>query len=753
MRWLLFSLFLLPVFSLTTSEAQDKKFHVCFFELDNQTTSKNFEEHEDFKKSLSDKVEVHRFRPKKNPEENPEKTTLDYFKDMITETSTAEKRCDSLVFSGHHTINWTGKFGNKSLKLKDIENLSCDPEYREWFKNIKALWLDGCNTVTDNAVQAQNNSNPPTGDTESVRVSESEVSSGEDINKYQLKNLSQFYSFSLDKNTPFSSRYLRAFPDTQIYGFNGPAPTGAKGENQVGNISFIADHLKAIGEALEVENSNISDLANQVLKNPSSTSAQKTLAEQIKKSNYHEEFIDLANNILNPNKSKQSKEKIATKLASNVVNKELVQSDIALGLEVLTNDPCKAVKTWNDLQIEGIKGIEFEAIKNKKYEEAKKLGCDLILAKQVLNNPNSASAQKTLAKKIQAGNYPKELVNLANNILDPNKSKQSKENATKLAQQLILKTLDTIEKEKSSDDKLSLSHLLFHNIHETWTTAKKYNIKNNDTFFTDVQKKLQSKNFKDTLTTRIKDNQTSSLIKANYIKFYMDVNNKKDNKGIIDDAIKDLVTKSACSFKRSNKSPCHSVTTLQSPIKPIKKENSRRILALSVADQLLQYDLLNSEQKKTLLDSLLKTGNDAFSKSINIRFQVDIGGENDQDTNHTFEKETFDKFSPEEQELVITELMRHDINHFQDNPNKMMEKLNSYGTGILDRDNATKLTNPFWTELESYLNNKTQEESKEATKTFITDYLAKKDNEGYLITGYLRTTLKHYGNTFLDMTL
>ena len=673
MRWLFFSLFLLPVFSLTTSEAQDKKFHVCFFELDNQTTSENLENHTDFKKSLSDKVKVHQFRPRTN--------TLDDFKAMIDQTNKAEKRCDSLVISGHHTENWSGKFGSKSLKLKDIENLSCDPKYKNWFENIQALWLDGCNTVTDNAIQTQN---PLTPDSESARVSESDTAKNEDIKEYQIKNLSQFYSFSLDKNTPFSSRYLRSFPNTQIYGFNGPAPTGSKGEDQVGNISFIANHLTAMGEAFEVENSK---------------------------------------------------------------HTEPVQSDIELGLEILTADPCKAVDIWNELGENRRDGIKLEAIKNKKYEEAKKLGCDLILAKQVLDNPNSTPAQKTLAEKIKKGNYPKKLKELANDILDTKQSKQSKEKAaTKLAQQLVLQTLDTIKKEESSDDQLSLSHLLFHNIYETWTTAKKYNIKNNDTFFTSVQKKLQSKNFKDSIKTRIKDNQTSSIIKANYIKFYMDVNNKKDDDGIIDKAITDLFNKSTCSFTRKKKTPCHSVTTLQSPIKGTATLRARRALALSVADQLRQYDLLSPEQKKILSDSLFpndgQTGKDAFSQSINIRFQVDIEGElNKEDTHPVFETLKNHGFSDTNQQFAITALIRHDINHFQDNPDTMMQRINSYGKYMQDENKGFLIEN-FNIELETYLNNKTQQEARK----FITEYLDKKGT-----THYLRTFLRRYGNQTLDM--
>ena len=49
------------------------------------------------------------------------------------------QKCDGLSFSGHHTGNWYGETAG-TLKLKDLEALSCREEYKNWFQNIKALW-------------------------------------------------------------------------------------------------------------------------------------------------------------------------------------------------------------------------------------------------------------------------------------------------------------------------------------------------------------------------------------------------------------------------------------------------------------------------------------------------------------------------------------------------------------------------------------------------------------------------------------
>ena len=547
MRWIaLLSLFL-PIVSLTkislTNAGSPDDFQICFFELNNTTTSTNLKTNSNFKENLAKGTKIHTYTPESAD-------SLANFKKMIEETSQAGKRCDSLVISGHHTGNWYGQFGG--LKLKDIESLSCDPKYKDWFQNIRSLWLDGCNTVTDNLINGS--TTPPTPDSESARVAEKETKDkNQAIPEYRIKNLNQAYTLSLDKNTPLSSRYLRAFPNTQIYGFNGATPEGTSESNQVGSRSFIANHLSLIGQALKDEE------------------------------NYLGQEEDIA--------------------------------DIKLGLTALFSDICDEdrISAWEE--VGNPSGLQSEAIENQNYEMAQKLGCDLILAKQVLDDPNSESAIKALANKIKQGGYPQELLNLANTILNSRDESVKSQKAQELAKKLVEQTLDTIAKEDeklgSNNTKLSLSHLLFNNIYETWTTAKKYE-KRDSRFFNSVKRKLQSNTFTSSLQNRIESSQTSSIRKADYIKFYMDVNETKP--AFINKAINDLVVNSTELFKE-----------LKSPRDSNLTKRSRRALALSVVDQLLQYNLLTDEQKETLLKSealFPKNTKDSFNRSINIKLRI-----------------------------------------------------------------------------------------------------------------------------------
>jgi len=559
MKWLFFFAVFFPIISLTESDESD--FHICFFELDNRTSSKNLItrlvgretaeridlDNTDVTGSLGQGVSVHTYTPRSSH------SGIEGFKAMIERTQQGDRQCDSLVISGHHTGNWYGQHG--SLKLKEIEDLSCYPKYKDWFKNIKALWLDGCNTVTDNLV-AQNS--PPTPDSESARVSEKETPSGDSIEGETIRDLSQAYSLSLDQNTPLSSRYLRAFPNTQIYGFNGAAPLGETENNQRGNQSFIVNHLSYLGQALK---------------------AEERLLEQ----------------------------------NENVENLEL-------GLIALTSDPCaeNRIEAWE--QIGQSSGVRPESIENQSYEMAEKLGCDLILAKQVLDDPTSREAREALARKIKDGDYP-ELLELANEILENHPQAQDK--AIELAKTLILETLDTINEEDAKltddDDKISLSHLLFNNIYETWETAKEYQNRDSD-FFDGVKTRLSSDTFKKSFEVRIESNQTSSLRKADYIKFYTDVNdiNPPFEGSFVESAVSDLVEKSSSLFPG-----------LRSPRDRNLSTRSKRALALSVIDQLFQYDLLSVEQKGELLESRSLFGSDdSFTLYTKARLTISLDEEN-----------------------------------------------------------------------------------------------------------------------------
>ena len=532
MKQILFSFFLvfLPVFSQTN----DDKFHICFFELDNTTTSKNFKSRiADSKQTKIDLCKkkqefksantvVHCYQPQIGKGEHG----VSGFERMIQEVSQSGDKCDGLVVSGHHTGDWYG--GTGKIKLKDMEELSCNPKYRDWFSNIKALWLDGCNTVTDNLIES-GTAHIPSPDSETVRVVGKE-NPVDKIDRWAIANTSQAYTASLDKNTPLSSRYLRMFPHTQVYGFNGAAPEG-KDKGQW--VSFIADHLSHIGLALQAEK------------------------DQIKQTG--------------------QKDQIKQALAA-----------------ILSSDPCDEEKlaAWETASWDNIK---TEAIEQQDYETAYKLGCHLILAKQILDNPSSEKNQKALAEHIKSliekGDVKNkgQLLTLANEIL----RNPSSDKAVQLAKEALLSSLDEItnrDKNVTEEDK-TYTHLLFNNIYDTWKTAQKYETRDN-AFYKEVQTRLKADNFKVSLKERIESHQTASLRKGDYIKFYMEVNSLKlsNAPGFIAKGINDLAQTAEGVFK-DLKSPRQS----QLPIE------SRRALAVSVVDQLFQYDLLTEGQIKSFL--------------------------------------------------------------------------------------------------------------------------------------------------------
>jgi len=135
-----------------------------------------------------------------------------------------------------------------------------------------------------------------------------------------------------------------------------------------------------------------------------------------------------------------------------------------------------------------------------------------------------------------------------------------------------------------------------------------------------VKEKLYSKNFKDSLKERIESNQTSSIRKADYIKFYIDVNN--DRPDFIENGINGLVDQSKAIFEGLN-SPRQTKKGQLSAV-----ERPRRALALSVTDQLIQYDLLTDVQKTELLESSAlfpSDTNDPFNLSVKAKLQASAG--------------------------------------------------------------------------------------------------------------------------------
>ena len=383
--------------------------------------------------------------------------------------------------------------------------------------------------MTDEFIQPRRSA-----DSEAVRVAGKEYEEKPNsLRGRQIRNLQQAYAGSLDENTSLSSRYLRIFPETQIYGFLGAAPAvNGKGGDQVRDSSWIYSHMIHLGKAIQAE----------------------------------ENYRDM-------------------------------ESDLEWAVEKLfTDDPCEEpLNVWEMEEIVP-SGADLQAVEHRDYGEERRLGCDLILSKQILDNPDHESslrAAQDLANRIKEreDSYTAEALELANQILDdPN----NPEKALKLAKKMILDTLQEINTadSKSQEGDKKYAHILFNNLYETWETAKKYK-KKDPNFFNAVKAGFQHESFSSSLEGRIVSDFTASLRKADYISFYTEVHDIDIARGtspserlaLAQQGVRDLLRKANSLFP-----------DLKSARQSNLPENAKRALAVSVADQLLQYGLLNERQ-------------------------------------------------------------------------------------------------------------------------------------------------------------
>ena len=446
----------------------NEKPRICYFQV---TTSK---EHDNLKTKIDD-IEANNKLEIEDYYADEDVGTAGRFEEMIQKTKEAGKKCHSLVLSGHHTGDFISK-EKGLLPLEFIEKLSCKKEYQDWFCHVKSLHLHGSNTVRDTYLKDVKDDKPVTvtGDSDStnpdkvVHLTNDTEQSSDDTKRSSDDTffLNHSYADTLDEHTPLNSRYLRAFPNTNIFGFSGTAKL-AKGYDD------IFKHISQVGNALAEED--------------------RVLAE----ASTEDKFI--------------------------------------AGLKAITSEDCShALDEWNDLH----GTTETEAVKNKDYTEARRLGCELINQKQILDG--STSGDKQQAKKD------------------------------------IKKTLEEIVADKE------LSHLLMHNIHETIKLADnmaegEYGAKDKD-FINQVKKALKKETFQDTLKEKLASPILSSLKKADHIKIYQEL--WKTDTNTVEKAVENLVNKANKKLSEGN--------------------HNEKILGALIADQLSQYDLLKIEEINTL---------------------------------------------------------------------------------------------------------------------------------------------------------
>ena len=217
----------LTLFFTTVQFSYAKQPVICHFHLNKSSLMKT--------KSIEG-VKVKTFAPTKD------QTGKEAFERMVKDGG----KCDGLIISGHHVGHFFDEDSSKKLFLEDIEKFSCDSKYKNWFNQVKSLWLLGCNTVADKYIKASLHLPRPnkSADSETTRLLRNKTDGTSNILSFQHS-----FSDSLDEFSPLSSRYLRAFSNTKIYGFNNAAPTQA----QKTDAALIKSHIVKLTAAIKKE--------------------------------------------------------------------------------------------------------------------------------------------------------------------------------------------------------------------------------------------------------------------------------------------------------------------------------------------------------------------------------------------------------------------------------------------------------------------------------------------------------------------
>ena len=610
MRWfVVFSAF--AVFPAFSNAASSEKFELCYFDMSGVPDSKFLEDN--LRNSYGvkkDEAPLHIHVTKKG--ENINESFKEWVSGMIKED---KKNCDGLVFSGYHT---GGHFhqekgdtrGDKNkLNLTLVEKLSCDPKYKPWFENVKQIWLFGSFTITDETVKKEKLSQ--TGNRLAAPVTDSD-------DELTMRRLNLSFAHAMDRGAPLSSRWMRSFPNTHIYGWSNEAPTSHQIKAQKntnkdgwGGTHPIFEHIKQIGQA-----------------------------EKSREANNKKKTVDKAT--------------------------------IVKGIEALSQgDYCD--KPWESIVSDG-KGVK--GVRQNRYGKTKKLGCDLINAQQMMDLMRMKKYPKSLSTLTWCDNifakdeknrkaclkspeqfinpvikascenlYPKEK---AKCIKDPalfskNKTLSALEQINKTEEELaearkILESDTANEREKLqatqsvrdivgeahiNDSAITVSHLLFNEIDSSYLTARK-TLEENDPFFKDIKKILPVNSpVMKALKEKTKSSALSTTRKVDYIEFYKALHPEEDT--FVYESVQSIIDKELkCAYwkPKTNGGCPKPVTGAGNSLLGAGRgydaitPGHHYTLTAVVSDQLKQYDLLTAEQANTLTNTLRKVPKESSNDYI-----------------------------------------------------------------------------------------------------------------------------------------
>lgn len=195
---------------LNPEELDDAEAHLCFFSLNNPWEYRRMRWFADaINKHSPIKIKVSEYQVE---DDDPEDSFLRVIRSGV--------RCDGVVLSGHFTDEYYGDRASGDLTLDDLEEMSCRPGFSSWFAQVKALWLQGCNTIKYNTHNEDVDDDDRISGSPLPFVSrlidpEDMEDSAEDIHDLLLENTNE---------DNYALHFQRIFPEATVFGWTDSAP-------------------------------------------------------------------------------------------------------------------------------------------------------------------------------------------------------------------------------------------------------------------------------------------------------------------------------------------------------------------------------------------------------------------------------------------------------------------------------------------------------------------------------------------------
>lgn len=206
--------------------------HLCFFSLNNPL---------EYKEMLRLTSVLQRHSPLRiqiSEFQLPRAKPLKSFKKVIR----SQVRCDGIVLSGHFRDEYYGDRARGDLEIEDLMELSCEPKYADWFAQVNALWLQGCNTMK------------PSIRNEDLDEDDRDYIGGSPLarmrREYDPRDMEDSVEDMLDvliENTNeenFALEFQRVFPNATVFGWTDKSPGENAGSDR--SLPFHIAHTSRV---------------------------------------------------------------------------------------------------------------------------------------------------------------------------------------------------------------------------------------------------------------------------------------------------------------------------------------------------------------------------------------------------------------------------------------------------------------------------------------------------------------------------